>query len=200
MNGWVKHFNFTDCCWREQGCVPPLEELTLALVHGNCSIFQDSDNIPNSAGCFWHYFCRKRLLWASSLVPRAAGAAAWDTRGGEELKKPTWGQKLQQDKEKSGCLEMTSLLLHLEGFLEYFPPFFFALMRCNYANEVALIITHLQHPWRLLGARGSSPAGSSGREGTGGHCTPRGTCAFGYLDQQKSLVLNCSETTAPSPH
>lgn len=28
-------------------------------------------------------------------------------------------------------------------------------MKCNYANEGALIIIHLQHPWRLLGARGS---------------------------------------------
>lgn len=135
-----------------------------------------------------------------SIIPSSGSCCLGHTRC-RRAQKATRGQKPQQNKEKSGCLEMASLLLlHLEGFLEYFPLFFFSLMKCNYANEVALIIPHLQHPWRLLGARGSSPAGSSGREGTGGHCTPRGTCAFGYLDQQKSLILNCRETKAPSPH
>lgn len=72
-------------------------------------------------------------------------------------------------------LGFTLLLLHLEVFIEYF-PFFLNFMKCNYANEGALIKIHLQPPWGLLGARGSNPAGSSRICWQGGH---RGTAPPG---------------------
>lgn len=118
------------------------------------SIFQDLGNIPNSAGCFWHCFCRNTHSEHHHWRP---GQLLLLLPGTHKVEK-TRGRKPHWDAEISGCREITSLLLHLEVFLEYFPFFF---MKCNYANEGALIIIHLQHPWRLLGARGSSPAGSS---------------------------------------
>lgn len=172
MNGRVKHFIFHWLLLKGAGCAPSRSS------HRHLSIFRDWDNIPNSAGCFWHCFCRKHSLWASSLCPGQRELLLGHTRW-RRAQKPTRGGKVHQDEEISGYWEITSitsLLLHLEVFLEYF-PFFFLVMKCNYANEGALIIIHLQPCWQLWG--------SAGREGTGGHCTPRGTCAFGDLDEQK---------------
>lgn len=104
-------------------------------------------------------FLQKHSLWASPLVPGAAAAAAWDTQGGEELKSRhevgnrTGMQKYQDAGKLHRCCCTWRFFLSISHF-------FFS-MKCNYANEGALIIIHLQHPWRLLGARGSSPAGSS---------------------------------------
>lgn len=66
-------------------------------------------------------------------------------------------------------------------------------MKCNYANEGALIIIHLQHPWLLLGARGSSPAGSSRDPLAGraqGGTAPQGNLCFWVFGWTKILNIN----------
>lgn len=187
MNGWVNHFNFTDCCWRERDVLPQRRKR---------SILQDSDSIPNSAGCCWHDFCRKHKSEHHHRCPGQRALLLGTHKVGKSWKADV-SLGTAKGWENIGVLGNDIAASAFGGFSWVFPPLFLYFTKCNYANEGALIIIHLQQPWLLLGARGSRICW---QEGTGGHCTPGGTCALGCLDEQKSLGLNCSEMKAPSPH